>query len=383
MFTDTYLPSRDGVVTSILSTRKELQSLGHEVFLFAPEPNDPAKKEDDVYYFRAKSFSRYQGYTIPMFPTDKCRILRELDVEVIHAHGLLFQGLRSMFAGRTLQLPVVITWHTMVTDAAKYYNFTPLPPWVIDKLMWRYLKSLIERADCVVAPTMTIKDELLTSAPHMRRIEVIPTGIDVNTFNPGNDGKAIRKKLGIGDEKIVLTLGRIAWEKNLDLILKGFVRLRREVPDVKLIVAGEGPAKEHYQKMSKELGLDNDVLFTGFISDADLPQLYAACDAFTIASKFETQGLVILEAMASGKAVSGIDYRAVGEIIHDGTNGFKYSESPEQWTEATISALHASESLKKNARATAENYSIRSGAERLAQLYQETIAAKRARLGKT
>jgi 1,2-diacylglycerol 3-alpha-glucosyltransferase len=376
MFTDTYLPSRDGVVTSILNTRKELQSLGHEVFLFAPEPKDQSKKEADVYYFRAKSFSRYQGYTIPMFPTDKCRILRELDVEVIHAHGLLFQGLRSMFAGRTLQLPVVITWHTMVTDAAKYYNFTPLPPWVIDKLMWRYLKSLIERADCVVAPTMTIRDELLLSAPHMRRIEVIPTGIDVDHFVPGDGGSDIRRRLALGDGKVILTLGRIAWEKNL-------VLLRREVPDVKLIVAGEGPAKEHYQKMSKELGLGDDVLFTGFISDADLPQLYAACDAFTIASKFETQGLVILEAMASGKAVSGIDFRAVGEIIQDGWNGFKYSESPEKWAEATISALNASDSLKRNARATAERYSLRSNAERLAQLYQETIEAKRARLGKT
>jgi 1,2-diacylglycerol 3-alpha-glucosyltransferase len=216
----------------------------------------------------------------------------------------------------------------------------------------------------------------------MRRIEVIPTGIDVDNFVPGNDGKEIRKKLGLGDEKIILTLGRIAWEKNLDLILKGFARLRHEVPNAKLVVAGEGPAKEHYQKMSKELGLDNDVLFTGFISDADLPQLYAACDAFTIASKFETQGLVILEAMASGKAVSGIDFRAVGEIIHDGWNGFKFSESPEKWTEATISALNASESLKRNARSTAENYSIHAGAERLAQLYQETIDAKKLRLGK-
>jgi len=381
MFTDTYLPARDGVVTSIMSSRKELQDMGHDVFLFAPAPKRPEDKKDDVIYFRSRAFSRYQGYTIPMYPTDKNRILQKLDVEVIHTHGLLFQGLRSMLAGRTLKLPVVVTWHTMVTDAAKYYNFTMFPDWLVDMLMWRYLKSLVERAECVIAPTHSIKEELLRYAPRARCIEVVPTGIDCDRFHPGNDGTAMRRKLGFKDgEKMVLTVGRVAWEKNLDLVLKGFVDLKRSQPNARLVVAGDGPAREHYTKMAQDLGIGDSTTFTGFVSDGDLPALYSACDAFTIASKFETQGLVLLEAMATGKPVVGIDYRAVGELIRDGHNGFKFAEEAASWSEATNRALGSRDEVRKNARSTAEGYSIHSGAEKLLKIYQKSIESKKARL---
>ncbi|OPY31030.1 MAG: UDP-D-galactose:(glucosyl)lipopolysaccharide-1,6-D-galactosyltransferase [Methanomassiliicoccales archaeon PtaU1.Bin124] len=380
MFTDTYLPARDGVVTSIMSTRKQLQSMGHDVFLFAPAPKFDSDRQPDVHYFRAKAFSRYQGYTIPMFPTDKCHILTKLNVEVIHTHGLLFQALRSMFAGRSMKLPVVITWHTMVTDAAKYYNFTMFPDWMVDLLMWRYLVSLLNRAECIVAPTESIRQELLKYAPNARCIEVVPTGIDCDRFNPNNSGKEMRGRLGLmPDEKMVLTVGRVAWEKNLDLVLKGFADLRRSDPKTRLVVAGNGPAMEHYQKMAKDLGIWDSTTFTGFVSDDDLPGLYSACDAFTIASKFETQGLVLLEAMATAKPVVGIDFRAVGELIEDGKNGYKFTEDPKAWSEATLKALGAGQNVLRNARTTAEAYSIESGATKLLKIYAQSIESKKAR----
>ncbi len=382
MFTDTYLPARDGVVTSIMSTRKQLQSMGHEVFLFAPAPKMDKDRQPDVIYFRSRSFSKYQGYTIPMFPTDKCHILEKLDVDVIHTHGLTFQALRSMFAGRTLKLPVVVTWHTMVTDAAKYYNFTVFPDWMVDLLLWRYLISLINRAECVVAPTASIKEELLKYAPNARCIEVVPTGIDCVRFNPDNDGMAQRKRLGMGpNDKMVLTVGRVAWEKNLDLVLQGFVDLRRSEPNAKLVVAGDGPAREHYMMMAKDLGIADSTIFTGFVSDQELPGLYSACDAFTIASKFETQGLVLLEAMAAAKPVVGIDFRAVGELIQDGVNGYKFGEDPKAWSEATARAFKADRNVLRNARTTAESYSIQSGAEKLLGIYEKSIESKKARSG--
>ena len=381
MFTDTYLPARDGVVTSIMSSRKELQDMGHDVFLFAPAPKRSEDRKEDVIYFRSRAFSKYQGYTIPMYPTDKNRILQKLNVEVIHTHGLLFQGLRSMFAGRTLKLPVVVTWHTMVTDAAKYYNFTMFPDWLVDMLMWRYLKSLVERAECVIAPTNSIREELLRYAPRARCIEVVPTGIDCVRYHPSNDGTAMRRKLGFKDgEKMVLTVGRVAWEKNLDLVLNGFVDLRRSQPNARLVVAGDGPAREHYIKMAQDLGIGDSTIFTGFVSDADLPSLYSACDAFTIASKFETQGLVLLEAMATGKPVVGIDFRAVGELIQDGKNGFKFDENAASWSEATSKALTSNGDIKTNARTTAEGYSIHSGAEKLLKIYRQSIDSKKKRL---
>ena len=382
MFTDSYLPSRDGVVTSILLSRKSLEALGHEVIIFAPEPKDPKQREDGVYYFKAKTFNSYQGYTIPMFPTDKCHILKKLDVDIIHAQGLLFMGLRSMFAGRTLKLPVVVSFHTMITDAAKFYNFTPLPDWVVTRLMWTYLKDLLKRADSVIVPTNAIKTELEHSVKRMRHIAVIPTGVDTAMFNPKNSGTAMREKYGLDGGKVILTVGRIAWEKNLDLILEGFKKLNEQYPETKLMVAGEGPAKAHAKQMARDLGIQDSTFFPGFVPDEDLPGLYAACDAFTIASKFETQGLVVLEAMATGKPCSGINYRAVAEIITNNVNGFTFSESPQSWAVATKMALESNGNVSANARARAEEYSLKESAKKMVDLYEYAIEAKKKRLAR-
>jgi 1,2-diacylglycerol 3-alpha-glucosyltransferase len=382
MFTDTYLPARDGVVTSILVTREQLEALGHEVFIFAPAPKNDADREPGVFYFRSRTFKNYDTYGIPLYPTDKSRLLRDIKAEVIHSHGLTFQGLRSLMAGRNLKLPVVVTWHTMVTEAAQYYNFTGLPEWMVTLLMNRYLRSLLARADAVVAPTESIREELLLMSPHIKHIEVIPTGVDSKRFRPENDGSEIRQRLGIGKDRMVLSLGRIAWEKNLDLVLQGFSLLLKDCPDVKMVIAGEGPARKHYIESVREMGMADRILFPGFVKDEELAQYYAACDAFTLASKFETQGLVVLEAMAAGKPVSAINYRALKEIVSDGHNGYLFEDDASSWAEATQKALSAPEEVRKAARLKAEQYSTRSGAEQLVKLYHYAIRSKSERLAR-
>ncbi len=382
MFTDTYLPSRDGVVTSILLTKKELEKLGHEVFVLAPEPGKGEVREPGVYYFRSISFKRYAGYRIPIFPTNKCEILKELEVEVIHTHGLLFMALRSMFAGRALKLPVVVTFHTMITDAAKYYNFTPFPDEIVQRLMWIYLKRVLQRSEVVIAPTEAIKKELMGSAPRMRRIEVIPTGVDISRFHLGIDGKKVRLRYGLSDKKVILHVGRIAWEKNLDLVLKGFEMLSKQRNDVRLMIVGTGPAKEHYEKMVEEMGLKDLVTFTGFLPDDQLPEYYAACDVLTLASKFETQGLVGLEAMAMGKPVVGINFRAVAELIEDGVNGYLFEEDPVSWMRATEKALDSAKEMGAKAIECASKFSVADGTKRLVDLYGFAIKAKAGRVGR-
>jgi 1,2-diacylglycerol 3-alpha-glucosyltransferase len=382
MFTDTYLPSRDGVVTSILLTKIELERLGHQVYVFAPEPGKGEVKEPGVFYFRSVGFRRYAGYRIPIFPTNKCEILKELQVDVIHTHGLLFMALRSMFAGRTLKKPVVVTFHTMVTEAAKFYNFTPFPDQMVQRLMWIYLKRVLQRSEVVIAPTEAIKKELIVSAPRMRRIEVIPTGVDSTRFHPGMDGTKVRMKYGIMDKKVILHVGRIAWEKNLDLVLKGFEMLAKRNRDVRLMIVGSGPAKEHYERMAEELGIKDLVTFTGFLPDEQLPEHYAACDVLTIASKFETQGLVGLEAMAMGKPVVGINFRAVAELIDDGINGYRFEEDPESWMKAIEMALATAKEMGAKAIERASRFSLADGTRQLVELYGFAIKAKAVRVGR-
>lgn len=368
------------MVTSILLTKNELEKLGHEVIVFAPAPAKGEKREEGVYYFRSVRFKKYQGYRVPIFPTNKNEILEKLDVDVIHTHGLFFMGLRSMFAGRTLKKPVVATFHTMVSDAIRYYNFTPIPDEIADKLMWIYVRRLLQRSEAVIAPTEAIKKELMTYASKMRRIEVIPTGVDCDRFNPNVDASEIKRKYGLEGRKVILHLGRIAREKNLELVLQGFVLLAKKRSDIRLLIVGDGPAKDYYIELAKKLGINESVVFTGFVPDTDLPRYYAACDVFTLASKFETQGLVILEAMATGKPVTGINYRAVAEIIREGKDGFLFNENPESWENAIIASLDAPDDIHRTVVKRASEFSNTKSTKRLVEIYKFAVEAKQARL---
>jgi len=206
---------------------------------------------------------------------------------------------------------------------------------------------------------------------------VIPTGIDCDRFRPENDGSGIRHRYGLDRERVLLHVGRIAMEKNLDLVIDGFSQLVKKDPQVRLLIVGDGPAKKHYQAIVKEKGLDDRVIFTGFIPDEELPQVYAACDASVIASKFETQGLVGLEAMASGKPVVGINYRAVKELIRNGENGFLFEDDPDSCAEAMRAALDHSEELRSGARRYAMGYSVELSVEKLVELYKYSIERKK------
>jgi 1,2-diacylglycerol 3-alpha-glucosyltransferase len=379
MFTDSYLPTRDGVVTSLLLTKRELERMGHKVYVFAPKPSKKEVEEPGVYYFKSIGFQQYSGYRIPIFPTNKCEILTELNVDVIHTHGVLFQAVRSMEAGHALKKPVVVTFHTMVTEAAKFYNVTPLPDWVVQMSMWSYLRIILHRAEVVIAPTLVIKNEIKRYAPHIKRFEVIPTGVDLDRFHPRLDGSVVRKRYGLEDKKVILHLGRIAWEKNIDLVLRGFARLSNNEPDARMLLVGEGPAKEHVKKLAKDLGVESKVIFTGFVPDDELPLFYAACDVLTLASKFETQGLVILEAMAVGKPVCGIRYRAVGELIREGENGELFEETPESWSQATQRLLVDPQRYREGALAKANEFSAGQWATRLLDIYEYAIESKAGR----
>lgn len=380
MFTESYLPTRDGVVTSILLTKKKLEELGHEVIIFAPEPENPEDKESGVYYFRSFGFKKYPGYRIAPFPSNKCEILRKLDVDIIHTHGLFYMALRSMFAGRTLKKPVVISFHTMVTDASRYFIQLPIPEQIINRLSWFYIRKLLERADAVIAPSHAISDELKRRAPGMKMIRVIPTGIDCLRFNPSIDGSPVRKRYGLENKKVILHLGRISWEKNIDLVLKGFALLTERVDEARLMIVGDGPAKLHYLDLVNRMGISNKVIFTGFVPDEDLPLYYAASDVFATASKFETQGLVILEAMACGKPVAGINYRAVAEIVGRNQHCFLFEDDPVSCADALEKAISYPKEQGKMIRERAEQFSAIESARKLCDLYEDVIKEKKRRL---
>ena len=158
--------------------------------------------------------------------------------------------------------------------------------------------------------------------------------------------------------------------------------LVRRDSEIRLMIVGAGPAKEHYERMTEELGLRDFVTFTGFLPDDQLPEYYAACDVLTLASKFETQGLVALEAMAIGKPVVGINFRAVAELIEEGVNGYRFEEDPESWMKATEKALANSQEMRSKAIEWASRFSLADEARQLVELYAFAIEAKADRVGR-
>ena len=320
MMTDSWFPTRDGVVTSITIIKESLEALGHEVFIVAPEPEKEFRQEE-VYYFPAVRFRSYEGYYVPILPSNKMEILREIDPDVIHIHGVATMALRGLICGHELGIPTVMTFHTMVDDAAKYYSPIKIPPETMEKLIWIYLRQILKRIDVVVTPTACIGEELRSRGAICRNLVTIPTGTNTAEFHPGIASDDIRRRHGLEGRRVAIHVGRISYEKELDMVVRAMQRI-----DATLLVAGKGPAKADIEKLVEDLGLQDKVVFAGFVPDSELPAYYNAADIAVSASKFETQGLSILEAMASGKPVACRNGRAFAEIVHDGVNGYLFDD---------------------------------------------------------
>jgi 1,2-diacylglycerol 3-alpha-glucosyltransferase len=381
LFTDTYLPTVDGVVTSLIATRRQLETLGHDVLVFAPGPGKNGEsREEGVIYLRARAFRSYPGYYMAMFPSREVDLVKQHGVDIIHGHGLMFMGVKGLWASWQAKIPMVQSVHTMVEDALAYYSPISLNPHLLRRGLRLYLRVFLQKCKNVIVPTKAVMAEIRALAPRARISGVVPTGIDLSRFNPELDGSGVREKWGLDAHDVVLHVGRVAAEKNLKLILDAFPSVMKERSGAKLLVVGRGPYLQHIYRLSRRRGLAKDVLFAGFVSDFELPKYYAACDAFAIASKFETQAIVVLEAMACGKPVAGANFRAIPEFVHDDQNGYLFDpDDKAECAEAIVGCLENAQNLRYGARATAEKYSIEKCTRQLVSVYKNVIDAHAAK----
>ncbi len=360
MMTDSWFPTRDGVVTSITIIKESLEALGHEVFIIAPEP-EKESREEGIYYFPSVRFKSYEGYYVPILPSNKMQILREIDPDIIHIHGVATMALRGLVCGRELGIPTVMTFHTMVDDAAKYYSPVKLPPETMEKLIWMYLRKILAHIDVVVTPTECIGAEIESRNVTCRNLVSIPTGTDTATFHPGIPSDQIREKHGLVGKRVAIHVGRISYEKELDMVIRAMQHI-----DATLLVAGKGPARDSIEELVDELGLRDKVVFAGFVPDEELPMYYNAADIAVSASKFETQGLSILEAMASGKPVACRNGRAFAEIVKDGVNGYLFDD-----LEGCVDAMKRAFDAPQDVRDASYKTALDNSRERSAEMYIE------------
>ncbi len=367
MFADSFYPTIDGAVVSMETQARGLEARGHEVVMFAPDTPKRLKMDRPVHYFPSFAFRSYTDYRIVWAAPRMMECVRKEKVDVLHCHGLASMAILSLTVARALNIPHVLTFHTMANEAVKYYSFVPLREDMMVPMVWIYLRNLLRRPEVVIAPSAPVRDELVENRIKMKACEVVPTGIDIQRFTPKNHDSAFLERWGLNGNRVILHVGRLSFEKRLDIVLNAIADLRKEEPDLRLLVAGKGPASDHYQRLAESLGIKDRVVFTGFLPDDDLPKAYASCDMLAIASTFETQGLVVLEAMASGTPVAGIRSRAIPEFVKEGKNGCLFDE--EFCTDAIRRCLSKANSMKMEAVATARDFSIDSCTAKLEKTY--------------
>lgn len=304
MISDVYFPRINGVSTSIKSFRDELINMGHEVTLIAPRYFD-----DDE---ESESLIRIPARKIPFDPEDRLfkrqavsRIteqLKEKQFDIIHIETPFSAHYEGLRLAKKLNLPVVETYHTHFEEY--FYHYLPLVPKGITKFIARqFSRWQCNKVDGLIVPSQAMK-EVLQEYGITKPIDIIPTGMDRYFFKQGN-GKRFREKNNIPlDRPTLLHIGRIAHEKNIDFLIYVVNKLKESIPNILLVIAGEGPALEHLKQLSKKLKLEQNIQFLGYLDrQTELLDCYASGDIFIFASRTETQGLVLLEAMAQGVPV--------------------------------------------------------------------------------
>lgn len=375
---DVYFPRINGVSTSIHTLRAQLAAMGHRVHLMAPDYFSPSEDESWItrvpsHYLMFDPEDRLMRYGRALAMSAECR---QGDYDIVHVHTPFAAHYLGLRLSRRLGVPCVETYHTFFEDYMHHY--LPLLP----KPVLRSVARGLSRSQCnamkaVIAPSQPMLDALRgygVKAP----AEVIPTGLEEHSFVPG-DGAGFRSRYGIAaDRPVLLFVGRVAHEKNIGFLLRMAAEVRRERPDVLLVIAGEGPALDRLRSEAQALGLQDNTLFIGYLDrKTELNDCYRAADIFVFSSLTETQGLVLLEAMAQGVPVVAIAEMGTKSILREGEGALIAPQDEEVFAGRVLSLLLNPEyrrALGKKARGYALHWSARNMAERMLNFYRQTIA---------
>jgi glycosyltransferase involved in cell wall biosynthesis len=381
MVSDVSAPRVNGVATSIRTFRRSLAELGHESLLVAPDyasslgPDPaivrvpsrpvPGDAEDRLMHWRA---------VVALEPR-----LVAMDFDLVHVHTPFVAHYAGVRFARRLGLPLVETYHTFFEEYAPLY-FPAVPAPVARWAARRLTTSQCRQVDALVVPSPQMQARLAEYGIQVRT-EVLPTGIEPAEFQDG-DGARFRRAHGIPDDRPVLVfISRIAHEKNIDFLLRMLARVRAYVPDVLLVIAGEGPALPHVRQVVAHLGLTRHVLLVGYLARAGaLLDCYRAGDAFVFASRTETQGLVLLEALALGVPVVSTAVMGTADVLRDAAGAVVAPDDEAGFAAAVLRVLGdpaARARLGRAGPADAARWSARALAERLAGMYAEVAAGHR------
>jgi glycosyltransferase involved in cell wall biosynthesis len=377
MPTDVYFPRINGVSTSIETFRADLPAAGVSVSLIAPDYPD-SRPNEQVW--------RVPSRSLPFDPEDRLMrwgSLRAVSkqaaalagVDLIHIQTPFVAHYAGLRLARELRVPVIATYHTHFEEYIQHYLPLLPRPW-LKGLARRIARHQCDELDAVIVPSPAMRDTLLeygVKAP----LHVLPTGIPIAQFANG-DGARFRARHAIpADRPVALFVGRVAYEKNIGFLLQAMTHALWQRPDLILVIAGEGPALESLQDQVTELRIDHHVRFVGYLDrKQELPDCYAAASVFVFSSRTETQGLVLLEAMAAGLPVYAIAHLGTTSIVAPQRGAIAAPEEPESFGKGLASLVSNTTALARLAgegREFAREWSAPERARELAALYRSLV----------
>ncbi len=379
MISDVHFPRVDGVSTSIQTFQQELSAIGHDVHLIAPAyPGDT----QTVSYI-----SRIESRYVMLDPEDRLmksdRIFdllpqfRAQNFDLIHIQTPFLAHYAGIKLARELKIPSVETYHTFFEEYL--YHYVPLLPKFLTRgITRRFSRSQCNSVDAVIVPSTAMRT-VLQQYGCESPIHISPTGIQLEKFNAG-DGTRFRAAHGIPENRPLLVhVGRVAHEKNIGFLLEVVARLKTDHPDILFLICGEGPAKKDLQQQVQRMGIVDQVMFVGYLDrETALLDCYCAADVFVFASRTETQGLVLLEAMALGVPVVSTAVMGTIDIVSVEKGALVANEDTKDFS-AKVSRLLNDKALRtsmgKEGREYAKTWAAPATAKRLAGIYHDMVNA--------
>lgn len=364
LFTDTYTPDINGVVSSIVTLQNELEKNGHEVFVVTNHKAMTMKKEGHVLRLPGLELKWLYGYKLstPFHYAARDEV-KKMNLDVIHVHTEFGVGFFARIVAKALDIPVVSTYHTMYEDYTHYVNLFGFEE--IDKLTKRFVstfsRSISDNVQAVISPSDKTKETLLKYGVKTP-IYVIPTGLDFSMFDPSLVTKEELQQIRLAhhiqpEDKLIVYIGRIAEEKSIDIPIEGFRYI--DDPQIKFMIVGGGPQVDDLQKMVNSYHLQDKVIFAGRKLREEVPAYYACADCFVSASLSETQGMTFIEALACGLPVFARPDEVLEDLVIEGKSGYLF-ETPQEFAQKLEAFFTLDEAqrntLQQHAREQVEKY---------------------------
>ncbi len=375
-FTDSYKPYVSGVVKSIISFSSYLKRRRHTIYIFAPDY--PNIEEHDENVFRFKSIPTFTGTNFRLAVPFNIKLLskiNKLNLDIIHTHSPFLMGWLGKVIAQKNNISLVFTYHTLYE---KYAHYAPFASGIIKKITIKHSKKYCSSCNLIITPSDYVQKQLKKKDIKTPMI-TIPTGVEINKYQLDKNLK-IRDKYGIDNgEKILLFVGRLGEEKNINFLLRTFIKIVNNIPNVKLMLVGDGPRRKKLEKLAQNYNIKDRVIFTGWQYPEKVHNFYMTADLFVFPSLTETQGLVTLEAMAAGLPVVAVNEAGTKVMVDNGLTGILVKPEEHSFARAVIELLTDKKRYKlyaKNALKKGEKYSMSRMADKLIKTYRGLLAGK-------